>query len=123
MLSNKPVNRQRKDFMRKAKYLSIATAATAVAAAAVMAAMTVIVSCSAAEGSIDSGSDDGTKGLYTIVVMKTENGSIKASRSAANANQTVTVTAVPAEASKPETSGGGGVSITIPAVKISPIGI
>jgi hypothetical protein len=108
--------------MRKAKYLSVATAAAV--AAAVMAAMTVIVSCSAAEGSIDTGSDDGTKGLYTIVVMKTENGSIKASRSAANANQTVTVNVTPAEASKSETSGGGGVAMmAIPTVKNSTFGI
>jgi hypothetical protein len=96
--------------MRKAKYLSAAAAAAvAVAAAAVMAAMAVIVSCSAAGGSIDSGGDDGTKGLYSITVASgIQNGKITASRSAANANQTVTVNAVPAEASIAESSSGGG---------------
>jgi hypothetical protein len=102
--------------MRKAKYLSAATIASV--AAAVIAAMTVIVSCSAADGSIDSGGDDGTKGLYTIAVAGgIQNGSIKASRSAANAKQQVTVEAVPAEP-----SGGGGVR-TISAVKNSLLGI
>ncbi|MDR1148006.1 MAG: hypothetical protein LBK66_05180 [Spirochaetaceae bacterium] len=83
--------------MRKAKYLAAASVI------AVIAAMTAIVSCSAAEGSIDPGGE--TKGSYTIGVMKTEHGSIKASRSAANAGWQVTVDVTPAEAS--EWSGGG----------------
>jgi hypothetical protein len=55
--------------------------------------------------------------LYTITVMKTENGSIKASSSTAAKLQKVTVTAVTA-------SGGGGVPIAaISTMQISPLGI
>jgi hypothetical protein len=80
--------------------------------------MTVIVSCSAAEGPLDLAGDDGTTGSYIISVAGGQNDNkITASRIKANAGQLITVNAAPAEASEWKgtsedlealNSGGGG---------------
>jgi hypothetical protein len=93
--------------------------------------MTVIVSCSVAEGPLDLAGDDGTTGSYTISVAGTENGSIKANRIKANAGQSITIIAAPEAASGWKGSdealaalkGGGGVTTAKATMMTTTLGI